>query len=228
MPKVCVIDYGIGNVSSVIASFDRIGIQCSPLDNPKDLKGASHVVLPGVGAFGSAMNRLEEFGWVSAIREHANNGNAVLGICLGMQLLAEASCEGIFPALHLTKYCQGNSTVSGSSSDTDGPVTGLGLISGTVKSLKDIGYGGRLPHIGWNTVRVTRDGTLFAGLPDELEMYFVHSYGLEVCPLTIATTSCAGEFSAAIQSGNIFGTQFHPEKSSKYGLGLLRNFVNWS
>jgi len=227
MVKVGVVDYGIGNVSSVIAAFDRIGVLCAALENATEAQSFSHLVLPGVGAFGPAMKRLEQLDWVSAITQYANSGGALLGICLGMQILATESCESApidgtrskrsFPGQIAT------TTVESKQCTT----SGLGLIPGVVQSLKSFGSEKRIPHMGWNSVHVEGGPALFSGLPTELDMYFVHSYGLAtVSPLTIASTNYGCEFSAAIQQENVMGTQFHPEKSSQYGLQLLQNFVS--
>jgi len=225
--RVCVVDYGMGNVSSVISAFERIGVTCAPLDNPTGIGGSSHIVLPGVGAFGPAMKRLEEQGWVSEISRYVKGGGALLGICLGMQVLAMESLEGVSLrplSLELTEPSASDVLAVPSFQSS---IPGLGLIPGVVRSLKSFGSVGRLPHIGWNSVHVVGSPPLFAGLQGDLDMYFVHSFGLEVVsPLTIATTNYGCEFSAAVQCDNVIGTQFHPEKSSQYGLRLLKNFVS--
>lgn len=226
MSRVCVIDYGIGNVASVIAAFDRIGVECVGLRNPNDLVSYSHLVLPGVGAFRAAMRNLGDQGWTDSITQFVNRGEALLGICLGMQILALESTEGLSSESvelvggETVQLCDENSTRLHSSN------FGLGLLPLTVKSLRALGCDKRIPHTGWNTVRIVSESPLLAGLPVEFDTYFVHSFGLELIgAATIATTDYGCQFSAAVQVENVMGTQFHPEKSSKHGLHILRNFV---
>lgn len=221
------IDYGIGNVASVIAAFDRIGVECVGLRNPNDLVSYSHLVLPGVGAFRAAMRNLENQGWIDSLTQFVNRGEALLGICLGMQILALESTEGM-PSESVdlvdskTEEPSGDDLTRWPSSNF-----GLGLLPLTVKSLRALGCDKRIPHTGWNTVRIVSESPLLAGLPVEFDTYFVHSFGLELIgAATIATTNYGCQFSAAVQVENVMATQFHPEKSSKHGLHILRNFVS--
>jgi len=226
MSRVGVIDYGIGNVASVIAAFDRIGVECVGLRNPNDLVSYSHLVLPGVGAFRAAMRNLEDQGWIDSITQYVNRGEALLGICLGVQILALESTEGM-PSESVdlvgskTEQQKGDNLPRSHSSNF-----GLGLLPFTVQSLRALGCDKRIPHTGWNTVRIVSESPLLAELPVEFDTYFVHSFGLEfVGAATIATTNYGCQFSAAVQVENVMGTQFHPEKSSKHGLHILKNFV---
>lgn len=229
MRQVCVVDYGIGNIASLVAAFDRVGVKCVTLQNPNELDSCSHLVLPGVGAFGAAMKKLEAQGWVDAIIKYASSGRSILGICLGMQILAAGSFEG-FP---MEEENLGDIATGTAISITElveplhlqSFTPGLGLIAGEVLPLKSIGWSQRVPHTGWNTAYVVNESPLLEGLPAEFDVYFTHSYGLDAAnSATIASTSCGRQFSSAVQRDNIMGTQFHPEKSSGYGLMILKNF----
>ncbi len=199
---IAIIDYGIGNVRSVLNAFEYIGVKAMLTSDPAAIAKASGLVLPGVGAFGEGMRRLNVFGLRKLLLTSAGAGKPLLGICLGFQMLMRSS----------TEYGQNE---------------GLGLIDQDVVRLP---VDARLPHIGWSKVQIAEDAPtapqLLAGLNSEL-FYFVHSYGVLKPTQPIVSgiavyASC--EITALIESGNIFGTQFHPEKSGEVGLLMLRNF----
>lgn len=199
---IAVIDYGIGNVRSVLNAFEYIGIQAVLTRDPVELTKASGLVLPGVGAFGEGMRRIDMHGLREPLTSLVRSGKPLLGICLGFQMLMRSSTE-------------------------QGQHEGLGLIDHEVVRLP---VDARLPHIGWSHVKAAADAPtapkLLAGLNDEL-FYFVHSYGVikPTQPIVAGTAAYACcEIVALIESGNVFGTQFHPEKSGEAGLQMLRNF----
>ena len=201
MITVAVVDYGMGNRRSVEKALEHVGARPLITREPAALEEADALVVPGVGAFPHGMRNLIELGLDERIRAAAAAGKPVLGICLGMQLLFERSQE------HEV---------------TDG----LGLLAGEV-SLLD-GGGLRIPHIGWNDVRFERPSPLTAGLPGEsCAFYHVHSFAArpEDPADVIATTEYGERFATVVSHGNVFGVQFHPEKSSRDGLALLSNFV---
>lgn len=200
--KVGIVSYGMGNVGSVRRALEELGSEVVLMKDPGQLSGADRIVLPGVGAFGEAMSRLSRRGWPEALRRQVDQeGVALLGICLGMQMLADSSEE-------------------------EGWHEGLGLVSGRVRRLDAYGCALRIPHVGWNEVRHSAS-PLFRDVPQETDFYFVHSYAFEtrVAADTVATTSYGVEIAAAVGRGRCFGTQFHPEKSSKAGRAVLRNFI---
>lgn len=199
---VCVIDYKMGNLGSVKRSLEECGASVTVSEDPKDLAQASHIVLPGVGAFRDGMAHLEEQGWLPHIREAVELGVPFLGICLGMQLLAEKGFEG-------------------------GESEGLGFVSGEVKRLEPDSEEVRIPHVGWNEVYPTRSSPLFNDVPSGTDFYFVHSYHFSPHDerMIIASTPYCGGFASAVAKDNVFGVQFHPEKSSKPGFQLLKNFL---
>ncbi len=198
--SVMIIDYGMGNLSSVQRALEEVGAAVFISDQASDIKEASSLLLPGVGAFGEGMRNLRDSGMADAILAAVkDDGIPLLGICLGMQLLAEHGEEG-------------------------GPQEGLGLIPGTIRKLK-VNEGERLPHIGWNEVTPSEPHPMFEGIPDGSDFYFVHSYYFDT-PTPLATTPFAGGFAASVAKDKVWGAQFHPEKSSKPGLKLLENFVN--
>lgn len=199
---IAVIDYGIGNVRSVLNAFEYIGAQAVLTRDPVELAKASGLVLPGVGAFGEGMRRLDTLGLREPLTSLAGAGKPLLGICLGFQMLMRSSAE-------------------------QGQHEGLALIDHEVVSLP---VEARLPHIGWSRVQAAVDAQaqprLLAGLDNEL-FYFVHSFGVvkPAQPIVAGLANYAGcEIAALIESGNVFGTQFHPEKSGEAGLQMLRNF----
>ncbi len=200
--SVLIIDYGMGNLGSVRRSFEECGAEVRITEDPRELGGASRVVLPGVGAFGDGMKQLVQRGWVDVIRRLIEEKIPFLGICLGMQLLAENGFEG-------------------------GQVSGLGVIPGTVLRLKPQSVDERIPHMGWDIVCVDQEAPLFSGIPNSSDFYFVHSYHFvpECSAHILATTPYCGGMVSAVRDNNVFGVQFHPEKSSKLGRQLLKNFL---
>jgi imidazole glycerol-phosphate synthase subunit HisH len=198
-PPVALLDYGVGNLHSAAKALDRAGADVRLVPTVADAgPGDAGLVVPGVGAYGACLDGLGTAGGPAAVAEWLAGGRPLLGICVGMQLLFEASEEG--------------------------PVTGgVGALPGKVRRL---GGGVKIPHIGWNQVTVRRGSRLFAGLPDGARFYFVHSYAPEPDGEAVAAVcDHGGRFAAAVESGNLFGTQFHPEKSGHAGLALLGNFV---
>tara|TARA_E500000318_G_scaffold98387_1_gene99664 strand:- start:484 stop:1137 length:654 start_codon:yes stop_codon:yes gene_type:complete len=200
-----IVDSGIANIGSVKRAFQRLGVEATLLSSGRDLKNADAVVLPGVGSFADGMASLREKDFVQPLKDHSAAGKPMIGLCLGMQLLADASEE-------------------------NGWSQGLGIIRGEVKKLEPTGSE-RVPNIGWCDVTPTVGGRLFEGFPAETPVYFVHSYHL-VCndpTVTAATISFGGtEVTAAIERESVFGLQGHPEKSQDAGLHILDNFVNLS
>jgi len=200
------VDYGVGNLHSVGRALEVVGADVLVSSRPDELRTAERIVLPGVGGFGDGMRSLEDRGWVEPLREAIlTDGIPCLGICLGMQLLATRGFEGEARA-------------------------GLGVIAGDVVRLEPPTHEERVPHVGWNEVVKTRDEILFDGIPDGTDFYFVHSYHLRLQEPNdgIAETAYCGRFTSAVRRGNVFGVQFHPEKSLRAGLRLLRNFVSYS
>jgi glutamine amidotransferase len=199
---VAIINYGMGNLGSVAQAFDDLGAPAKIAEHPAMLFEAQRIVLPGVGAFGEGMARLRDGGWAEALSRLVEDGRPLLGICLGMQMLAQVGEEG--------RLCEG-----------------LGFISGRVRRLDALGCTLRVPHVGWNDVDYVSGGPLFEHIPPRSDFYFVHSYAVsEVSPEELsATVDYDVPLVAAVRRGNVFGAQFHPEKSSKVGRQLLRNFL---
>jgi len=207
---VGVLDYGVGNIASVFRAFELLNCSVKRIDRAADIPGSDALVLPGVGNFTECMQILDFGGWSDAIREVALIAQKpVLGICLGMQLLADSGEEGAVP---------------GFSSQ------GLGLIPGCVQRLSRLGCKERLPHVGWNSVGIERSSYLFRGLPNGTDFYFIHSYAFipKSIDHQLASTPYGIQVCAAVNNRNIVGTQFHPEKSSRAGLALLKNFLEQS
>jgi glutamine amidotransferase len=197
-----IIDYGMGNIQSVQNAFERLGSPVRIVTSGRELAACDGLVLPGVGAFSKAMDNLRANDLVGPLKEQVASGKPLLGICLGLQLLADASEEF-------------------------GVHEGLGLIPGRVR-LIPVGAEFRLPHIGWNgvSIRAQSGQGLFAGIEDASAFYFVHSFMLECDPAYVtATTNHGCEVVAAVQRGNVYAAQFHPEKSQTNGLRVLKNFV---
>ncbi|MGB2078999.1 MAG: imidazole glycerol phosphate synthase subunit HisH [Vibrio sp.] len=201
MQKVVIIDTGCANVSSVRFAIERLGYQVSISADPDVILGADKLFLPGVGTASEAMKNLADRDLIRLIKQVKQ---PILGICLGMQLLGRLSHENIL----------------GKTSHIDC----LGICDGDVVKLdtQDL----PLPHMGWNTVRAEADHPLFAGISQDSYFYFVHSYGMPVGDYTIGQTDYGTSFSAAIQIGNFYGVQFHPERSSQVGAKLIENFLN--
>ena len=198
-----IVDYNMGNLRSVQNAFDKIGAKAVIEKNPDRFKEYDRLVLPGVGAFGDAMEHLKSFGMDEAIGEFARSGRPLLGICLGMQLLFHKSYEF-------------------------GEHQGLGLIEGEVVPFDRAKFSKplKVPHMGWNELFVQKETPLFRGLPKAFYLYFVHSFHV-VCDdsYAIGKSIYGYEFVSAVQKENIFGLQPHPEKSHDSGLKILRNFI---
>lgn len=206
--KVGVIDYGVGNLGSVMRALEELRVVPVLVGRAIDMHSADCLILPGVGNFADCARLLDEHGWITALRDEVlGYGRPLLGVCLGMQLLADSSTEG---------------ASNGES------VPGLGFVPGQVRHLRSFGCELRIPHVGWNSItRTPCDDRLFDGLPDGIDFYFVHSYAFAVqqaCDV-LATTDYGVPVTAAVRHGHVWGTQFHPEKSSRAGFRLLRNFI---
>lgn len=199
---IAIVDYGVGNLFSLKSSFAAIGVEAVVTADPEVLQKADGIVLPGVGAFEDAADKLGKSGLGEVLKDLAQNGKKLLGICLGMQLLFEKSYE----------YGEHN---------------GLGLIKGAVKPIKDvISPDLKIPHIGWNGLIYKKDCPLFAHINEGDCVYFVHSYYAAECEEAVVAVSEYGtELTAAVQHKNVFGCQFHPEKSGKVGLAILKAFT---
>lgn len=199
---IAVIDYGAGNLQSVVKAFHYIGCDVKVTADKEELKEASAAILPGVGAFGDSMRCLNRSGMVQPALDFIESGKPFLGICLGLQLLFEGSEE-------------------------DPGVSGLGVLKGKICRIPDIGQL-KIPHIGWNSLRIRKPEGLFQGMEENPYVYFVHSYYLhaEDRDVVSATTEYGVQIDAAVQKGNLFATQFHPEKSGRTGLKMLKNFIS--
>lgn len=206
--KVGVIDYGVGNLGSVMRALEVLRVTPLLINRPTDMHAADRLILPGVGNFADCVRRLETGQWITALKEEvAGYNKPLLGVCLGMQLLADSSTEGA----------------------VNGEVAmGLGFVPGQVRHLPAMGCHFRSPHVGWNSVisEQARDH-LFHEIPPETDFYFVHSYAFEAknAADVIATTEYGITLTAAVRRGHVWGTQFHPEKSSKAGFKVLKNFI---
>jgi len=204
---VGVVDYGVGNLGSVLRALEAVGALPRLLLRPGQLAEVDRVVLPGVGSFTDCKHRLDHGGWSAALQDQVRGrGQPLLGICLGMQLLASHGTEG--------------------ADDATG-TPGLGLVPGRVQALASLGCTGRVPHVGWNGVRTARPAALLAQVPDDTDFYFVHSYAFvpDDPQHLLATTDYGLPVAAAVQCGAVMGTQFHPEKSGRAGFQVLRNFL---
>lgn len=192
--RIVIIDTGCANLSSVKFAVERLGYQVTVSKDQTVLRNATKLFLPGVGTASEAMNNLEQRELVDLVKSLTQ---PVLGICLGMQLLAEFSSEG--------------------------SVATLGIISGSIDPMPTDNV--RLPHMGWNAIDVMNDHPLFTNIPDGSYFYFVHSYALAVGEHTIATCTHGAPFTAAVNKDNFYGVQFHPERSSSAGAQLIKNFL---
>ena len=210
--KVGVIDYGVGNLGSVLRALEELRVVPTLVDRALDMHAMDGFILPGVGNFFDCARLLTRGGWVQALSDEVQGGGKpLLGVCVGMQLLATDSTEG-------TENGDGGRT------------SGLGFIPGRVEHLGALGSCLRVPHVGWNSVEpLPCHGGIFAGIPGGTDFYFVHSYAFvpEDPTDVIATTEHGVRFASAVRRGNVWGTQFHPEKSSRAGFRLLRNFVGF-
>jgi glutamine amidotransferase len=200
--RVFIVDYNLNNLRSLCRAVEVSGGDPCVVSHPRELKDPTHLIIPGVGNFAKAMELLESEGWPAAFRDLAAAKTAILGICLGMQLLAGQGTEG-------------------------GVTKGLDLIGGTIKRLEPQADEERVPHVGWNEVAIQQESPLFSGIPDRTDFYFVHSYAFfpDDAGAALASTAHCGGFVAAVRRDNVYGVQFHPEKSSHLGLRLIRNFI---
>ena len=199
---IAIIDYDAGNIKSVEKALQFLGEETSITRDKETILAADGVILPGVGAFGDAMAKLKEYGLVSVIRECVDKKVPFMGICLGLQLMFDSSEES--PG-----------------------VEGLSLLPGKIVRIPaDSGL--KVPHIGWNSLCFPNEGRLFQGVPENAYVYFVHSYYLQADESEIvkASTEYGVLIHAAVEKGNIFACQFHPEKSSEVGMQILRNFIS--
>ena len=199
---IAIIDYGAGNLQSVKKAFDFIGAESVITDNPEVINACDKILLPGVGSFGDAMDSMAKNGRVETVKQNALSGKPFLGICLGLQLLFEESEES--PG-----------------------VKGLGIFKGKIKKFSpDMGL--KIPHIGWNSLEIKQNDTLFKGIPENSYVYFVHSYYLHAeDEEDVATVTNYGiDFHSAVGKNNVFATQFHPENSGDVGLQILKNFAS--
>jgi len=208
--RVGIIDYGVGNLGSVVRALDELRVTPILLDRASDMQTVDRLILPGVGNFTDCIQLLDDGEWTLALREEVQIGaKPLLGICVGMQLLANSSMEG-------------------SGKDNPNGTLGLGFIPGRVENLRTLGCDLRIPHMGWNDITSRGStGGLFDGIPDGTDFYFVHSYAfIPDDPAHIVATTLYGiPIAVAIRNRHIWGTQFHPEKSSHAGFRLLQNFI---
>jgi glutamine amidotransferase len=204
MQRVGIVDYGMGNLVSVAGAVEYLGYEAVVSHDPRALAETDRLILPGVGAFPDAMRNLHARGLVDALGDLVRRrGTPLLGICLGAQLLARESEEF-------------------------GRHAGLGWLDATVSRLRPNDPALRVPHVGWNGIRKIRDGVLLKGVPDDALFYYVHSYCIGDAPAGNVLCECdyGARFAAVLESGRVFATQFHPEKSQQHGLTMLRNFLS--
>ena len=199
---IAVIDYGAGNLQSVVKALRFIGCDCMITNNKQELLSANGAILPGVGSFGDAMDCMSRSGAADGVLSFVKTGKPLLGICLGLQLLFDSSEESP-------------------------NARGLGLLKGSIRKIPDANGTLKIPHMGWNSLELCRRDGIFQGLPDDPYVYFVHSYYLtaEDESIVSAKTQYGTSIDAAVAFENIYATQFHPEKSGKLGLQILRNFA---
>ena len=199
---ISIIDYDAGNIMSVQKACAYLGHDYALTRDREKILNSDHVILPGVGAFGDAMERLERYGMDETLKEVKKRGIPLLGICLGLQLFFDESEE------------------------TPG-VKGLGLLKGSILRIPDQDGTLKIPHMGWNSLTYPNRGRLFEGIPEETYVYFVHSYYLhaEDPSVVTATTEYGIRIDASVEKENLFACQFHPEKSSSWGLKILENFL---
>ena len=202
---IAVVDYGVGNLHSVRHALEMIGAEVCVTRRPEDLRESERIILPGVGAFGECVKNLRASGLVEVLEEEVlRKGKPFYGICVGLQILAR---EGYELGVH----------------------RGLGWVPAVVRRFQGEAQGLKVPHMGWNEVMPEVESPLFSGLRRAPTFYFVHSYYMAPYELNLTAASCdyGGKFTAAILHNNVFGTQFHPEKSQGNGLRLLQNFLSW-
>ncbi len=199
---VSIIDYGMGNLRSVSNSVYEVGYDPLIVSDPEHLKEASHVILPGVGSFKAASDLIFLNGWAAALQSHYESGRPLLGICLGMQLLATWGEEG-------------------------GGAAGLDFIPGRIRKIASTSL--RVPHVGWNTVAQSQPHPIFKNIKPDRDFYFVHGYfyDVESSGLCLGVTDYGFDFCSVVAKDNVVGVQFHPEKSQRNGLALLEAFLKW-
>ncbi len=197
---IVIIDYGMGNLRSVQKAFEHVGYSAIISRNHEDIKNASKIILPGVGAFKDAMHNLHSYGLISLLNEEViEKKKLFLGICLGMQLIATKSYEF-------------------------GETQGLGWVDAQITRFANTEL--KIPHVGWNSVKLSTPSPLFEGIPDNSDFYFVHSYYFNADhQYATGMSDYSHEFIASVQKENIFATQFHPEKSQRHGLQIINNFA---
>ncbi len=196
-----IVDYGMGNLSSVKNILDYLSIESFLVRSVEDFNKCTHLIIPGVGSFGKAMENLHGKSFIDPIKSFAGSGKPVLGICLGMQLLADTGTEPY-------------------------ETSGLGLIAGTVKVLPNQKF--RIPHMGWNGIKIVNNHPILEGVKTSVDFYFVHSYAFSVrnSNNVVTVTDYESDFASIVSNdmGNVVGIQFHPEKSQKQGLKIIENF----
>ena len=198
-----IIDYDVGNIGNVRKIIESFGQDVLVSNSERDVNRASSYILPGVGAFPDAMRKLAELGLIETLKNNVcDKKKPILGICLGMQIL-------------------------GLNGDEGGNIDGLGILNMSIRRLQ-VTTPHRLPHIGWNNIKAAKNSMLLAGLPEAPDFYFVHSYHAQCHDDSIVAATCdyGGQFVAAVEHQNVFGVQFHPEKSQAYGAKVLQNFVS--
>lgn len=198
---LAIIDYGVGNIFSLYSSFKFIGEDVVLTNDKKVIDSCSHIILPGVGAFADARKKLDESGMTEVVKEQVKTGKPLMGICLGMQMLFDKSYE----------Y---------------GEHEGLGLIRGSVRPISEVILPElKIPHIGWNALEFTKDSGIFKHIKNGDHVYFVHSYWAADCEeSTTAVCEYGAKLTASVQQDNVYGCQFHPEKSGQVGLNILKAF----
>ena len=202
--RVAIINYGIGNIRSLYNSLKRIEVEAEIITDPDTINQFDKIFLPGVGSYKDAIEKIKNIGWDKAIKNFLSNQNkSLFGICVGMQILSTFGYE----------Y---------------GKSSGLNIIKGEVLRMNKLGCDLKLPHIGWNNIKILNQNLITENLNNQANFYFVNSYSFKIdnSKELIATTSYGIEFPSIINKQNVFGTQFHPEKSSKAGMQILKNFIN--
>lgn len=202
--EVSVLDYGAGNVGSVIRMIEKSGAKAFKIATEDEVLNAQKLIIPGVGAFDYGMQKLAERGLINPLNELKNRGVPILGICLGMQLMCNKSEEGV--------------------------LDGLGWVDAEVIKFDSLNYPQiRIPHMGWNTIKVVKDNKIIPPTNEELRYYFVHSYyvSCKEKDSVLAQTTYGNTFVSAFSNSNIFGVQFHPEKSHRFGMKLIQNFLDF-
>ncbi len=195
-----IINYGINNIFSLKNCLDKINIDSKIITKPEEVGKNNKIILPGVGSFNVAINKLNQYDWITYLKKFTQNkNNYLLGICLGMQLLSSKSYEEI-------------------------ETKGLDLIETEVKKLSDMECENKLPHVGWNSLNLKNKSKLFKDIPNDIDFYFVHSYAMTNNKFVTAEFNYGKNYVAAVQRENIYGVQFHPEKSSNGGKLILKNF----